>query len=423
MLVGREPECARIDRVLAEARRGVSGALAVHGEPGIGKSALLAYAIHRAEGMTVLRARGVESESELPFAGLGDVLRPLVDRLGAVPAPQAAAVRAALALGPPVIGDRFAVAAGTLSLLAAAAEDRPLLAAVDDVHWLDGPSREALLFAARRLQAEGVVLLLAGRDGVGWLAGTELAEIRLGGLDERAAGELLAHHSHARPPAAVVQALCEATTGNPLGLVESCRLLDDAQLAGREPLPTPLPVSQSLERAFLGEVAQLPAPTRSALLVAALCESPALTEIDTALARLGLPTDALEAAEDRGLVRIDEAALRFRHPLVRAAVCHAGAPAERRRIHRALAETLTEQRSCERHAWHLAAAATGPDEQVAAALEEAALNAQRRSGHAAAARAFERAAQLTPAPEPRARRQLHAAGEAQLAGRIDHAAE
>jgi DNA-binding CsgD family transcriptional regulator len=420
VLVGREHECACIDRLLAEAREGLSGVLVLHGEPGIGKSALLAHAVEHAADLTVLGARGVESESELLFAALGDLLGPVVDRLGAIPAPQAAAVRGALALGPPVGGDRFAVAAGTLSLLAVAAVERPLLAAVDDVHWLDGPSREALLFAARRLRAEGVALLLAGRDAERWLTGPPLPAIRLGGLGEAAARALLERRAGRPVPATVAKELVEATAGNPLALVESCRLLSEAQLAGREPLPTVLPVDQGLEGAFLSELEGVPPVTRGALLVAAICESSGVAEIGRVLVSLGIPPGALEVAEERGLIAIEDDALRFRHPLLRAAVHRAGLPAERRRVHRAFADALAGDR--ERRAWHLAAAVTGPDDGVAAALEQAALEAQRRSGHPAAARAFERAAQLTAAAEPRARRLLQAAGEDRLAGRLDRAA-
>ena len=197
MLLGREAECDALDRLLAAAREGKSGALVLRGEAGIGKSALCDYAVTRAQDMSVLRARGVESESELPFAGLADLLRPVLHRLDAVPEAQAEALAGALAIGPPVTGDRFRVCVATLTLLAAAAEERPVLAVVDDAQWLDASSTEALLFAARRLDAEGVALIFAVRDDeLPALERAGLPQLRVGGIDRASADELLADHGH-----------------------------------------------------------------------------------------------------------------------------------------------------------------------------------------------------------------------------------
>src|SRR6187397_720604 len=184
MLVGRDVECGRIDGLLEAARGGRSGALVLRGEPGIGKSTLCAYAVERAEGLRVLRAQGIESEAELPFAALADLLRPLLAHLGEIPPPQAAALEAALALGPPAAGDPFTTCAATLSLLATAAEDGPLLAVIDDAHWLDRSSAQSLLFAARRVDAEGIAFLVATRDGAETpFDAAGLPELRVRGLD------------------------------------------------------------------------------------------------------------------------------------------------------------------------------------------------------------------------------------------------
>ena len=261
MLLGRDAERARLSGVLEGARGGASAALVIRGEPGIGKSALLEDAAGTADGMTVLRARGVESESELSFAGLADLLGPVVSELGSLPPPQRAALAGALALGPPVPGDRFTLYAATLSLLAAVAERAPVLVAVDDAPWLDAPSREALVFVARRLQEEGVVLLLAARTGEP--IGTEPAgvpELVLDGLDAGASAALLAQGGEIA--AEVAGRLFDATGGNPLALLELSRLLSVAQRSGAEPIEEPVPVGAGIERAFLHRLEALPEASR-----------------------------------------------------------------------------------------------------------------------------------------------------------------
>jgi hypothetical protein len=366
MLVGRTAECALIDRLLVGARQGDSGALVLRGEPGIGKTAMLRYAIQQAHGMLVLRAQGVESESELPFAGLYDLLRPLLDRLDRLPEPQVAALASALAIGPPVAGDRFAVSAATLSLLAAAADDMPVLAVVDDAQWLDSSSAEALAFAARRLRAEQVVLMFGLRDTeVSVQALDGLGSLRLAGLGEDDAVRILAARQGpvARP---VVVQLVRATAGNPLALVELPTLLTAPQLAGQEPLDDPLPVGETVQRVFLRRVAKLPIEVRRALVAAAASDTVALGPIVQAITALGGALADLEAAETARLVKLEEGQVVFRHPLVRSAV-YQNAPAPMRRAaHRALAEAVSD--ASERRAWHLAAAAVGPDEEIARGL-------------------------------------------------------
>src|SRR5918995_4247428 len=262
-LFGRAAECRRIDAVLADAGRGRSAALVVRGEAGMGKSTLLEYALAQAAAMDVLTARGIEAESRVAFATLHELLRPALDGLNVLPVPQAAALESAFALGAPALGDVFAVGAATLGILAAAADRRPLLALLDDAQWADPSSLEAILFAARRLRAEGVALLFAVREGE-ILARRGIEEIVLGPLPPEACAELLAEASGAAVAAPAAESLSAATGGNPLALTELARLLTEAQLAGREPLPQPLP-ALDVEAVFLARIAALPEGARRAL--------------------------------------------------------------------------------------------------------------------------------------------------------------
>ena len=300
MLPGRADEGARIDRLLDGARGGVSAALIVHGDPGIGKTALLDEVAATAAGFTVLRAQPLQTESELPFAGLSDLLRPLLPLLDRIPEPQAAVLSGALALGPPTPGDRFAAAAATLSLLAAGAEEAPVLAVVDDAHWLDTPSREALLFAGRRLGGEGVVLLLAMRDRP-WLEAAGIERLELRGLEPDGAEELVARTGRA-VSSGVRERLVADTAGNPLAFLEAIATLSDAQLGGSAPIVGPIAVGRSVERSFAQRLEPLPDETRRALLIAAASYSGDATEIALALAGMGLASSALDAAEREGLV-------------------------------------------------------------------------------------------------------------------------
>jgi DNA-binding CsgD family transcriptional regulator len=433
MFLGREDESAELDRLLDAARRGESGALILRGEAGSGKSALCEYAVTQAADMTVLRARGVESESEIAFSGLWDVFRPVVGRLDAIPEPQAAALAGALALGPPATAsgrhgvgggipvDRFTVCAATLSLLAVVAEDEPVLGVIDDAQWLDRPSGEALLFAARRLEAEGVVVLFALRDGQpSTFDRAGLRELQLRGLDADAARTLL--NARARVPIApeVSDRLVAATAGNPLALAELPATLTDAQLAGTEPLEEPLRPGPSIEQAFRHRIAALPADAQRGLVVAAASESADLEVVLRAAEELGLEPDALDTAEAAGLVRLNGERLEFRDPLVRSVVYHGAPTATRRAVHQALARVSSGPQTS---AWHLAAATSAPDDEVARALADAAATAGQRGGHAAAASALERAAALTPNAEERVRRLLQAADESRLAGQVDRAVE
>ena len=407
--------------MIEAAREGRSAVLLVHGEAGMGKTSLLRDAAEQATGLRVLRARGIESESHLPFAALSELLAPLLDLRSEIPPVQARALGGALALEATPVTDRFAVAAAVLSLLAAAAERQPVLALADDLQWLDEASREALLFAARRLDAEGVVLLFGLRDGEGMDAGAlGLDALRLTGLDDESARTLLAAEGDGLAPQ-VTEKLVAAAGGNPLALREIPRGLSAEQRAGRDLTLAPLRPGDTLERAFGRRVDALPEPTRRALLVAACAETVRADVIAGALANAGLPPDALEPAEAAGLLTLRGREIDFDHPLVRAAVYHGGSPAERREAHRALADAFPA-RSAEK-AWHRAAAAPMPDAGVAQALMDAAGDARGRAAFAAAARGFARAGELHIDDDERAGALLEAAGAATIAGELPRAFE
>ncbi len=410
MVLGRTDERLAIDRLLGEARGGSSGVLALVGEPGIGKTALLDYAAEQADGMRVLRARGVESEAEIPFAGLAELLRPALSELDRVPAPQASALSGALALGPASAGDRFAIGAATLSLLCVAAETRPLALLVDDAHRLDPSSAEALLFAARRLVADPIALVLAVREGEpSLLDGADLRVLRVTGLDRLTAAQLLA-------PAAIsddiIGHLHRTTGGNPLALLE---LAGDADRLVASPAVGPVPISTSIATAFLRRFGALPEPTRRALVLAATGDARDLAVLARAASAIGLDVGDLVAAEEAGLVRLDGGVLEFRHPLARAAVYAEASASERREAHAALAGALPDH-DVDRRAWHLAAASVGPNDQAAEALEQAGVRARERRAYAVAAGAFARGAGLATRDDARGRLLVTAAEAAWLGG-------
>ncbi|MGR6916480.1 AAA family ATPase [[Actinomadura] parvosata] len=465
MLFGRSAEIAAIEDVISRARSGAGSALVLRGEAGVGKTALLDHAVTRRGDLRVLRTTGVEPESDLAFAALHQLLRPVAGLLDALPEPQREAVGGALGLGGGASGDRFLLAAGVLSLLAEAAAPDGLVCVVDDFQWVDRASADALLFAARRLGTERIAMLLAVR-GDPPLKG--VPSLPIDGLPEPAATELLDAATHppaqepptdawpgtaapARPAPApsgapwqeaaaapraaartgvpgvgvpdagvpeggagggmapgVRRELVALTGGNPLALRETVRRLSPGQLAGREPLPDPLPGGTRL---FGEQVAALSGEARLVALLAALEGD--LDVVLRAARRMGAGREALHELEAAGLARVEGASVRFRHPLARSAVHEAATPADRREAHRALAG----QAEGDRRAWHLAAATLGQDETVAAALAETAARARDRGGYGDAATALARAAELTPAPAARAARLKDAAVAAWLGGR------
>jgi DNA-binding CsgD family transcriptional regulator len=422
VIYGRDLERSRIGELLDGARASRSAVLILVGEAGVGKSALLEDAREQAAGMRVLAGRGVESEAHLPFAALHQVVRPVLDLVDNLPQPQAAALRGALGLAEGGGEDRFLISLATLSLLAEAAEESPLLCLVDDAHWLDEASADALVFAARRLEAEGIVMLFAAREGENLrFEAPGLPELRLRGLDSVAAGTVVDQVAGLALSPEVRRRLVAETEGNPLALLELSSSLSEAQLSGAEPVLAPIPVSARVERAFLERVRRMPEDTQTLLLVAAADDTGELATVLQAGARLGAGPDALDAAERDGLARVRELRLELRHPLVRSAV-YQGAPLSKRQaVHRALASVLEGEAEADRRAWHRAAACVEPDPSVVEELEQAAERARRRSGFAAASLAFERAAALTPDDHQRVRQLTAAAENAWLAGRLDRA--
>jgi DNA-binding CsgD family transcriptional regulator len=420
-LVGRAHECALIDELLMGARAGESGSLVIRGEPGIGKTALLEYAAAGAGGMQVLTTVGIEAEADLAFAGLYGLLRPILGHLGGVPRLQAEALSGALGLTPSTGSERFLVAAAVLGLLAEAADKQPVLCLIDDAHWLDTPSSEALVFAARRFRAERVAMLFAARVGdPRAFESPGLLELDLVGLDNEAALTLLSDRSE--PIASSVrQGLLRESSGNPLALLELPTALSAEQRAGREQLPDPIPLTSRVQAAFAARIERLPRPTQALLLVAALDDAGDAATLLRAGDRLGVTTDALEPAETAGLVRPTAHGLEFRHPLVRAAVIGSATLAQRQRTHAALAAALGGDEHADRRVWHRALATLTPDENVAAALDAAARRSQLRGGHSSAASAFERAAELSDTEPSRGRRLCLAAEAAWEAGQVDRA--
>jgi DNA-binding CsgD family transcriptional regulator len=416
MLLGREREQQGIDLALSGARSGASNTLALVGEPGIGKTALLDYAAERADGMQLLRARGIQSEAQIPFASLLELVRPALSALDQIPRPQAVALEGALALRPARAQERFAIGAATLSLLAVHAERSPVAVLIDDAQWLDRSSAQALMFAFRRLVADPIAVLVAVREGEpSLLDGADLARLRIGGLSAEEAASLL----RGLTPEAAGR-LHAATAGNPLALLELAG--DTADEVALAPEGAPMVVSTRISRAFLRRAETLDAQARRALVLAATSDSGELSTLDRAAAELGIDLSTLDAAETAELIRVHGGWAEFRHPLVRSAV-YADAPAdERRAAHRALAAALPDH-DVDRRAWHLAAAAVGADARASAALEHAAARARDRSAYAAAAAGFERAARLNADTERRAALLFEAADASWQAGLADRALE
>ena len=419
MVLGRVAERAAIDDLLRAARSGRSGALVIRGEPGIGKSTLLRYAAEQAKDMAVLSARGYESESEIPFAGLADLLRPVLPLLDALPEPQAAALQSAMSLGPPVAGDRFSVCAATVGVLAEAAGPSSLLVIVDDVQWLDISSREAILFAARRLHADGIGLLMASRS-TGDRSLTErendyagLRELRLEGLSP-ADADALCQELLPDASAQLRQQIFEDTAGNPLGIQELC------DQGARAPIGTAgMPAQSRLARALWGRLAELPERTRRALLLVAAAGGAETDVVLLAARQAGLDLADFAPAEVAGLLVIEAQQITFRHPLLRSVLYGSSSMHERFAAHGALAvvlESVPGDAAADARAWHLAEARLPPDEEVSGLLAAAGSRARRRGGNLEAARAFEQAARFGTVVT-RAALMVRAARCWQLAGR------
>jgi DNA-binding CsgD family transcriptional regulator len=418
VLHGRDAEIGRLATLLEDARNGQAGTLMLHGEPGVGKSALLEDLVAAAgTDVQVLRAQGVESESPLPFAALHRLLRPLLGILDRLPAPQARALRAAFGQADDVTVEPFLTALATLSLLTEAAEDATVLAVIDDAQWLDQASADALLVAARRLGADRVAIVFAARDGDGTSFAPEgVPSVKVAPLSGESARALLAERAGALIPDEVVDRLMTQAAGNPLALVELPTTLTGEQLTGAVPLPAQLHLTAGIERVFLDRCRRLPTSVQSLLLVAAADDSGHAATVRAAAESLGADPDSMDAAERSGLLVVDGATVRVRHPLVRSGVYQAATSKERRDAHRALAAVIDPAEDPDRYAWHRAAAVDGPDATVVAGLTAAATRAERRGAYAAAAAAYERAAELTAGEQPRAAHLYDAARNAWAAG-------
>jgi DNA-binding CsgD family transcriptional regulator len=411
MLVGRTREIDALADVLAAVRDGLSGVLVLRGEVGTGKTALLDWAAGAASDMRVARVAGVESEMDLGFAGLHQLLAPFLDGLDRLPAPQRTALRSALGLAAGPSPDRFMVGLATLTLLTDAAASRPVLCVVDNAQWLDEASGAVLGFVARRLLADRVGILFAVGDE-DRPAFEGLPDLVVAGLTEDAARELLAAAAGGPVASRVSDRIVAETAGNPLGLVEFGGELTAGERSGAVPLSGPLRFGCRLAGLYLSRVRALPADAQTLLLVLATDQLGDPAKIWRAASQLGIGPEAVElSAVERLLTGAPR--LRFRHPLMRSIVYHGAPFAARRRVHEALAEVSDPVRDPDRRAWHLAQATSGPDEQVAGELERSADRARGRGGWTSSAAFLERSAELTPVPARRARRLL-AAAEARL---------
>jgi DNA-binding CsgD family transcriptional regulator len=406
MLYGRGTERAAIGELLASARAGRSGVLVIRGEPGIGKTALLDQVAHATDA-TVLRGRGIEPETDLPYAGLHLFLRPLIERIGELPEPQEVALRSAFGQGAIDPDGRFLVGLAVLSLLTEAAGSGPLLCLIDDAQWLDDVSAETLLFVARRLHAEPVVMVFAVHADEPFPA-ADLPTLPLAGLDRPDAAALL---THLRPELTGLERdrLLAVSAGNPLALLEL------------RPQGTEAPLPERIMDGFLRQVERLPEESRRLLLIAAAEGSGDLGAVLKAAAPSGLSIGDLEQAEWTGLVQVSAVELSFRHALLQAAIYQAAPLSTRLAAHAALAEVLDPAEDGDRRAWHLAKATTGADEAVAAELEGTALRARERNGYEGAAVAYELAAELSPARDDQIRRLVLAGEAAAETGRLNQA--
>jgi len=396
VLVGRDLETAHLAGLLTQARHGSSASLVVHGEPGVGKSALLEALVSDAGEALVLRAQGFEVEAPLAFAALHRMLLPVMRLREDLPGPQARALRVAFGEedGPSI--EPFLVAVATLSMLTAAAEESTVLCVVEDAHWLDSATADALLFCARRLGADRVLMVFSARDGAATPFRPDgIGELHLSGLDPAAARELLDRRLGDVPAPEVTERLIAESGGNPLALLELPTELSPGQLGGSSPLPEQLHLTTRVEQAFLDRSRLLPSPVQSVLLLAAADDTGELAVVRHAAATLGVAEQALEAAVASGLLIVAAQKVKVRHPLVRSAVYQGATGEQRRTVHHALADALAGLGESDRETWHRAAAAEGPDDEVVAALEGVGSRAERRGGYAAAMKAYERAAALS----------------------------
>lgn len=417
-LRGRRSECAVLDNCVEAARRGDSRTVVLRGEAGIGKTAMLEYLAARSKGCRVVRAVGIESEMELPFAAVHQLSQPLLNGLERLPAPQRVALETAFGIISGEPPDRFFVGLALLNQLSELAEAQPLICLVDDAQWLDRSSAQVLSFVARRLHVESVVIVFAERDADASSEFEGLPELRLSGLSESDAAELLASATLGPLDKSVRGRIIAEAHGNPLALLELPRGRSAAALAGGYAIPGRSPLPSRIQASYRRRVQLLPTDTQLMLLVAAADPVGDPNLLWRAASELGIPIAAAAPAEAEELLEIG-ARVEFRHPLLRSAIYQAAPPAERRGVHRALAAATDPGTDPDRRAWHRAQAALGPDDAVAAELERSAGRAQARGGLAAAAAFLRRSVALTQDPMRRADRALSAAQACLQAGVFD----
>jgi DNA-binding CsgD family transcriptional regulator len=419
-LIGRRSECEVLDRLLDDVRAQHSRILVLRGEPGVGKTALLDYLGVNGHGCRVVRAAGAESEMELAFAGVHQLCASMLDRVEHLPGPQHDALATAFGMVAGQAADRFLLGLAVLSLLSDVAEERPLICLIDDAQWLDNASAQILAFVARRLLAESVALVFTVREPSDTPALDGLPQRTIGGLSTSDARTLLESASIGRLDERVRDRIVAETHGNPLALLELPRGLTAADLAGGFMVPAMRPLASHIEQSFVRRLQSLPASTQRLLLTAAAEPVGDVVLLRRAAEHLGIEADAEAPAETEGLIEFG-ARVRFRHPLVRSAAYRMGSPADRRNVHRALADATDPRVDPDRRAWHRAHAADKPDEDVAADLERSAARAQSRGGVAAAAAFLERAAELTADPARRGTRAVAAAQAKFEAAAVDAA--
>ena len=408
-LLGRNAECASLDRMLDDARAGRGRVLVVRGEPGVGKSALLDYVAEQAEGCQLARAAGVEYEAELTLAGLQQLLgASMLQRSEHLPGPQRDALRVAFGMQQGPAPDRFLVGLATLGVLCNMAEDGTLVCLIDDAQWLDRASIQVLAFIGRRLAAERFALVFAVREPSAVQELDGLPELVVEGLGDHDARRLLAYAVTGRLDGQVRDRIVAETRGNPLALLELPRSLTPAEMAGGFGLPDARTLSGRVQQSFLRRIESLPEEARELLFVAAAEPVGDVTLLLRALDTLGIAADSIVPAENAGLIELGPR-VRFPHPFVRSAAYRAATPEVRRRGHAALAEATDPESDPDRRAWHRAHATPVPDEAVAVELDRCASRAQARAGPEAAAAFMERAVELTPSIQRRGERAIFAA--------------
>ena len=423
MLYGRADDCAVLTGLLTAAQTGASSALVVRGEAGVGKTALVDWFHHEAaqRGVEVLRCAGVASESHLPFAGLHELLRPAIHAMPGLARLHQEALNGALGLSGRRGIDPFLVGVAALSLLGELAGDTAVVCLVDDAQWLDPSTADVLRFVARRLDAEGVLMIFTVRDpDEAAFDAPGLPEHRLRGLDDQASASLLLE----RAPMISIEVkgrLVEHHAGNPLAIIELAPLLSDSQLSGQEALPDPLPMGGEVERLYAARAADLSAGAQQILLLAATADTADLALVLGASGALGIDTVSLQEAEASGLIAAGHGEVVFKHPLVRSAIHQQSTFLERQRGHLAMAALLDDEANADRRAWHLVRAATGPDADLADLLEASADRALARGGPASAVDRWQWAAEFSRSDAESSRRLLRAAQVAVQAGQPERA--